>query len=63
MSEKETLVRVIRIELICDNCGKAMKSTGMCLTVQPPLFPHKCSVCGNEENTRKKYPYLKYENY
>ena len=63
MTEKRTEVRTIMVRLMCDKCGEGeMKPTGVCLTSNPPQYPHKCNKCGAEVTVRgKTYPRAEYE--
>jgi len=57
----ETLVKTIKMTLLCDSCGSEMKPTGLELQSIPPQYPHTCPKCGKSENiSGKKYPYMKY---
>lgn len=56
-------VKSIEIDMKCDKCGDAFMrydGTGVLMS-NPPQYPHVCSLCGNKENYRKKYPYIVYE--
>ena len=61
--EKETRLIAYRVEYICDKCGKGfMEPTGIIKTSNPPLWEHDCSnLCGNFQDFREQYPYIKYE--
>lgn len=53
-------VSVVRVQRHCD-CGGVMESWGICLTSDPPQYPHKCTHCGVSETFNKTYPYIEYE--
>ncbi len=46
------------VHFLCEieNCNGQLISTNVMLTVDPPLFPHTCDVCGNKQNLLKQYP-------
>lgn len=54
VAETKTLI----VEMVCDKCGegKMIPSGGGILCSNPPLFPHICNKCGNEENYKIRYP-------
>lgn len=61
--ERKTEVRPIKVDMICDVCGKGwMRPTNVTLTVYPPLYPHVCDKCGHTENYSKCYPYIEWED-
>ena len=62
MSEKDTEVKTIMVEYVCDKCerGTMGKDGNVVLTRLPPLFPHKCSNCGHEQNFKTLYPTIRY---
>lgn len=64
MPKIKTKVIVKKVNYICDNCEEGhMLPTGVCLPVNPPLYPHKCDKCGAEMRFRAtKYPHIIYEN-
>jgi hypothetical protein len=55
VAEAKTLI----VEMVCDKCGegKMIPSGGEILCSNPPLFPHICNKCGNEENYKIRYPF------
>lgn len=59
MKELPLLVETVLVNAECD-CGGRMVPTGMCLTVHPPLWPHKCITCGKIENLDHTYPRVDY---
>jgi len=63
MPERKKEVKTYKIEYVCDECGEGdMRPTGICLTSNPPQYPHTCTVCGHEKRFRdKKYPLTVYE--
>ena len=59
MPEQFTPVDVVRVNYVCDKCGKANVERcddGMMLAIYPPLYPHKCPACGDVVNLRMMYP-------
>lgn len=63
MSETRTPRRPISVDYTCDECDAGqMRSTGITLTVSPPIFPHQCDMCGRMDNFRVSYPYIEYVN-
>jgi len=64
VKEKRTRVSTSMVRLICEKCeGGEMKPTGICLTSNPPQYPHRCDKCGHEETVRggRTYPRIKHE--
>lgn len=58
MAEMVAESKVLQVFMICDKCGRGeMRPTGECLMSNPPLYPHKCVVCGHIENFNFLYPY------
>jgi hypothetical protein len=48
---------------ICDKCGDGiMEYSGISYSTNPPMYPHKCSKCGNPETVDNIYPRIEYEN-
>ena len=61
MSERETDVKTVKVELVCDECGGEMVANGIGLMSSPPQYPHVCAACGYTLNVRgKTYPYIKH---
>lgn len=60
MSEKiimyDHLVKIVH-KLYCDDCDVEMKSTGMCYTVNPPLYEYYCPNCNKRINKQQTYPW------
>ena len=57
MGEQFTPVDVVRINYVCDKCGKAnVEWNQIMLTSSPPWYPHKCPACGDVVNLRRAYP-------
>jgi hypothetical protein len=58
-------VKTYLIDYECPVCKKGLlRSNGVCLTSNPPQYPHKCNnkECNYMETfTDKKYPYKIYE--
>ena len=63
MAERRIPLRVLRVELPCPikNCPGEMRDIGFTLTSCPPLFVHRCTKCGHEEELPKSYPAIEYE--
>lgn len=49
----------------CDKCGtgKMERNGNTVLTSNPPLYPHKCDVCGHDESYPVAYPFQSVEYY
>lgn len=62
MPEINNKMRVVKVEYRCDECEEGnMQSTGLCLTSNPPQYPHVCDNCGHSQTFRKrKYPYVEF---
>ena len=61
MSEKKFELKAFGVDYVCDKCGDGlMEQTGIFLPVDPPLWKHKCSKCGHEQNMHDKYPAVRY---
>ncbi len=59
MAEIEQEVKTFKINYLCDACGKGdVKSDGNILLSDPPIYPHKCAVCGSEYNFAHRYPLI-----
>jgi len=57
MGERKFEVKTFGVDYICDDCNSGlMEYTGTMLTVNPPLFQHKCNSCGSVKNLSQKYP-------
>lgn len=42
---------------ICDKCRQSqMNPTGRVLLINPPIYEHKCEMCGEVKEFRKCYP-------
>lgn len=55
-------VKPILVQYHCDDCQEyEMVPTGIILTVNPPLYPHKCPGCGATRNFKEKYPKVEYK--
>lgn len=59
MPEVEHRAEAVAVSWACD-CGGQMKATGIMLTVDPPLYPHKCTLCGAVENLDERYPTIRW---
>ena len=53
-------VRTFLVHLKC-NCGGKMLATGMCLTSDPPQYPHECVECDLIVNKDTTYPCIQHE--
>jgi hypothetical protein len=42
----------------CKKCEAEIIFIGVCLTLNPPLYIHKCEKCGKLANLNKIYPQL-----
>ena len=61
MTEKAKRMQAFTIDYQCDECGKGwMRATGVMLTVDPPLYPHRCTDCGHEQNMDICYPHIEH---
>lgn len=61
--ETRKAVRPIQVNYECE-CGGKFLPTGICFTVNPPLYQHKCTDCDRMENiSNKTYPYIEYVSY
>ncbi len=61
MKELSYRVNVMQIQATWERCGNLLQSTRLSLMSNPPWYVHKCRGCGAEENLRKVYPYIAYE--
>lgn len=60
MAEKETVLKLVRVNYTCDKCNQGlMQTTGLVLTSVPPQYPHVCNQCGYEMTFKVAYPYRK----
>ena len=56
MKRTMTEVRTFNVRLYCV-CGGEMKSNGITLTTNPPMYPHVCDKCGTYQTlTGDSYP-------
>jgi len=62
MSEIETEMKMVEVDMMCDACGKGrMEWNGIALTSYPAQYPHRCTECGHTKTYRgHHYPYTKY---
>lgn len=60
MGEIKKIVHPISVSYICDECGGEMLQTGIIKPVSPPLYEHKCNICGHCRDFRRAYPYVEY---
>lgn len=60
--EARTEIKSFQVDIICDKCKE-----GIMEKIDPPIltFPmqykYKCPICGYEEISLTKYPYIEYE--
>jgi transposase-like protein len=55
-------VQTQQVDERCPVCGQGwMRSTGIVLTSNPPLYPHKCTSCNYQQTYSVQYPYMIYE--
>lgn len=61
--ETKKEVKVKQVDYICPECENgSMRPTGHVLSMDPPLYQHECTNCGNIiEIKGKTYPYVEYE--
>ena len=56
MQRKLIEVRTFNVTLMCD-CGGEMRTNGITLTTNPPMYPHTCTACGRTDTlTGECYP-------
>jgi hypothetical protein len=62
MSEKAFCMTPYGVEYFCDKCGTGlMEPYGKVVwDVHPPLFPHKCSNCGDVQGFTERYPTVRW---
>lgn len=56
-------MHAVQVDYRCDWCRKGhMRPTGVMLTVNPPLFPHRCDndQCLKVENLDRTYPLIEH---
>lgn len=60
MSLRETPVNVVRVEMLCDECGEPMLAgAATVLTTWPLQYPHECSN-GHKCVSEHAYPLIDY---
>lgn len=57
--EKESEVKVFKIEYHCDKCGEELKFDGMITLNNPPKYQYTCK-CGERYLLDKLYPIIIY---
>jgi hypothetical protein len=63
MSETYSLVRVRRIDYICDRCKEGcMVGTNVANLTHPPQHIHRCDVCGWTAAFTKTYPHVEFHH-
>lgn len=56
MAEKMSRLYPVEVRMYCDECKTGeLIHTGVCLTSNPPQFPHVCNSCGYTQTFRDKY--------
>jgi hypothetical protein len=58
-TERLQEIHTFEVRRFC-NCGGELNFGGMTLLCNPPLYPHKCSVCGAKENLDQVYPHIRH---
>lgn len=56
VTRKRKIVAAYQEELLCDNCGTVMVSTGLCLTSNPPQYEYECPKCKTRITTMDNFP-------
>ena len=63
---RETEVKVVLVDMICDKCNKGVMETNgspkynnILDLNEKPKIPHKCNICGHETDYDTSYPYQK----
>ena len=58
MSERKIKVDTYLIKCMCDEdgCDGEVLPTGIVLTSQPPIYPHKCNKCDKDYSFGTRYP-------
>jgi hypothetical protein len=64
MPLKQTPVKPVLIDYLCDICGQGSyrpNNTSFLSTPPlPPLYEHECEKCGDKKRFEEKYPILRY---
>ena len=61
MPYEQMPIRPILVDYKCDKCGNGyMRPSGICLTSNPPQWPHRCTNCDAHMNFTEKYPTVRY---
>lgn len=60
---KKFEVKTYKVYAYCPECGGFMSPDlgGKILLSNPPKWPHKCLICGYQENLTEVYPKTEYE--
>lgn len=61
MKTKTFKLETFYARIYCDKCGEELKDTGICKTICPPLYEHKCPKCGNVYYVNDLYPKIFYK--
>ena len=62
MTEVKVEIKKYKVEYWCDKCGEGLvRPTGAVIDTNPPIYPHRCSKCGEDYCFAKTYPYEKDE--
>jgi len=57
--ETKLATETVLVRMMCE-CGGEMKPTGVCLTSNPPQYPHVCNKCGTNVTYYVTYPEIRY---
>lgn len=60
MIVKWRVVIPVEVTVYCGECGGQMRQTGLSYTVMPPLYEHRCELCGRLETADQPYPLVQY---
>jgi len=62
MKEVSEQVMTYRVKAYCTkkDCRGEMRFTGSSLLTSPPMYTHRCEVCGSSENVYKMYPIIEH---
>jgi len=62
MPELEYQVEYYGVAYVCDDCGDGymIREGNIMLTMNPPLFPHRCTTCGATKNLEEGYPTVRF---
>lgn len=60
MPEVRTPVLPISVDYVCDNCGAGHMICYESTASIPAIFKHKCDNCGDELQSKSRYPMIQY---